>query len=367
MINLILKHYDKKDIELLNTLSYNMISSVDTDKIAKTPKITETELFYPVNGYKFLHEAAIIEFGGRLFASWYSCPETELCGTSEIRERRSLDCGRSWTEPDTVCKDDSGKILYCPPVYHIEDGKLYMLINEMVSADMMHAMDLFVLDEETDKFRLVWSKPIPFKLNTNVYRLDNGKLFMPGRIAKLDQFPNTPAVIIVDSGRIDSDYRVVKLQDNGFISTEIEYVHPEMTALTDGAKITIYCRNDKSNVPIMYISQDYGETWSKPIAHNIPFSNSKIYSGTLSNGRKYIIGNIYPERSKLAILFAEPDADIFTVGYTLQDGRSDTLGYGGEQWSYPVAYEYEGNLYVIYSAVSEDGRGAAMSVIPIDI
>ena len=46
----------------------------------------------------------------------------------------------------------------------------------MVSADHIHALDLFVFDEESDKFIQLWSKPIPFKLNTNVVKLNNGYL-----------------------------------------------------------------------------------------------------------------------------------------------------------------------------------------------
>ena len=87
-----------------------------------------------------------------------------------------------------------------------------MLINEMVSADHIHALDLYVFQEEKDCFEFLWSKPIPFKLNTNVYKMANGKLLLPGRIAELDGFPNTPAVLISDSGKIDDDYIFRKME-----------------------------------------------------------------------------------------------------------------------------------------------------------
>lgn len=40
------------------------------------------------------------------------------------------------------------------------------------------------------------------------------------------------------------------------------------------------------------------ETWSDAFSYDIPFSDSKIYAGTLSDGRNYIIGNWYPGREK---------------------------------------------------------------------
>ncbi len=362
-----MEHYTEKDIKLYEQLEHMEVSKVDIANLCKSDSIAEYEVYYPKEGSKFLHEAAIIEFKGTLFASWYSCPEKELEGTSSIIERRSNDNGKSWTEPKEICRDETGKILYCPPIYHIEDGKLYMLINEMVSADHMHSLDLFVLNEETNQFEMLWSKPVPFKLNTNVIKMDNGKLLMPGRIAELDKFPKTPAVLIADNGNIDSDYRLVKIQKDGWVSDETELLHPEISPIIEDGVMYMYCRNDNSNVPLLYISGDYGETWSKAVAHNIPFSNSKMYAGTLSNNRKYIIGNIYPGRSKLVILLTEPDKSVFTEGYILQDGYSDKLGYGDKQWSYPCAYEYDGKLYVIYSVDNEAGRGAVMSVIPIDL
>ncbi|MBO5019987.1 MAG: helix-turn-helix transcriptional regulator, partial [Clostridia bacterium] len=155
----------------------------------------------PDERFGFLHEAAIIEYHGVLYASWYNCHKTELKGYTPICGKRSYDGGKSWSELEILCEDKNEKIMYCPPVFGICEDKLYMLVNQMVAPDHMHSLDLYLLNNETEKFEFLWSRPIPFKLNTNVVSLPNGKLMLPGRIAELDGFPITPAVLISDSGK----------------------------------------------------------------------------------------------------------------------------------------------------------------------
>ena len=106
----------------------------------------------------------------------------------------------------------------------------------MVSADHMHALNLYVFCEETDCFKKLWSRPIPFKINTNVVTLANGKLMLPGRCCQLDSFPNTPAVLISDSGKIDAEWRLVKIAKNGDLPNGTVYRHPEIIAAEHGCQ-----------------------------------------------------------------------------------------------------------------------------------
>ena len=304
--------FSKEDKQLYNMLGHlNM-----AEKEISLKDNSETEIYEvagPDDKYAFLHEAAIIEYHGTLFAAWYNCEEKELIGPTPIRQKRSKDGGKTWSDIETIAEDQTGKILFCPPVYGICEDKLYMLINEMVSADHIHALDLYVFQEEKDCFEFLWSKPIPFKLNTNVYKMAN----------------------------------------------------PEITAIIEDNKIAMFSRDDERKVPLVYLSQDYGETWSDAFSYDIPFSDSKIYAGTLSDGRNYIIGNWYPGREKLVLAFSKPKESTFETGIILQNGFSDRLGYG-KAWCYPCAYEADHKLYIIYTVYLEnEKRGAALSVVPL--
>lgn len=358
-----LDYYNDDDIGLANMLD-NVRLTGNVAEVDVEPKIYSVSM--PDEEYKFLHEAAIIDFNGTLFASWYNCHEKELSGHTPIRGKRSFDGGKTWSDVEVIEEqaNDDASILYCPPVYGICDGKLYLFINEMVAPDYIHALNLYVFDENQDKFVKLWSRPIPFKINTNVVTLANGKLMLPGRCCQLDSFPNTPAVLISDSGKIDGEWRLVKIAENGDLPDGAVYRHPEISAIVSGETVTMFCRNDKRKPPIVYFSHDNGESWSAPYAHDIPFSPSKMYAGTLSDGRKYVVGNIRTPgkhtRARLAIYTTEKGSDLFSKMCVLANGEHPDFKNSGT-WHYPFAIEQNGRLKIICTVSFIDhSRGAVL-------
>ena len=108
--------------------------------------------------------------GEDIFAAWYNNDKVELQGRTPIRFSRSTDEGKTWNEPKIVADDTSGKILYCPPVFGISDDKLYMLINQMVSADHMHSLDLYIYNEESDLFECLWMNAVTWRIKDDEVR-----------------------------------------------------------------------------------------------------------------------------------------------------------------------------------------------------
>jgi hypothetical protein len=236
----------------------------------------------------------------------------------------------------------------------------------MVAADRMHALELYVLNTETDRFELLWSRPIPFKLNTNVVTLPNGKLMLPGRIAELDGFPNTPAVLISDDGKIDTQWRLVKIAENGDLPDGKKLVHPELSVMCVENILYMFCRNDQRKVPLVYISKDFGETWSGLQGHDIPYISSKIYAGNLSDGRKYLVCNVDKlDRSRLAVYFTEKGSDLFRYRMVLFDQETTEIPHASA-CHYPAACEADGKLYVIATINYEwSRRGAVLFTIDL--
>ncbi|MBO4406739.1 MAG: exo-alpha-sialidase [Clostridia bacterium] len=325
-----------------------------------SPAAAETyDVSAPDGDYAFLHEAAVTAFRGTLFASWYNCPEKELSGRTPIRGKRSRDGGRSWSGPETIADDPAGKILFCPPVYGADRGKLYLFLNEMTAPDHIHALSLFTLSPETDVFQRLWTRPVPFKLNANVTELPGGRLLLAGRAGELDGFPNTPAVMLSDGG-IEGEWRLVRIAKNGDLPDGSALVHPELCPIVSEGRIWMFCRDDQRRVPLLYLSEDRGESWSGPVAHDVPFVNSKIYAGVLSDGRAYLIGNIdLFDRTRLALYLAAPGTMRFDKRLLL----SDEAGWAAH---YPSACEAEGKLFVIYTAGPVGGaRGARIAAVDL--
>ena len=357
---------DEKDLILRNMLPHTDFLNTDIENLKKSDKVKTYFILKPSEEFRFCHEAAIIEFHGRLIAAWYNNRKSELAGYTPIRFAVSEDEGKNWCLPKTVAGDPSGKILYCPPVFGIDDDRLYMFLNRMVAPDHIHSLDLYIYNQTENRFDFLWSEPLPFKVNTNVCKIDNGKLIIPGRFGEPDGFPQIPGVIISDSGTINNEWRGIRITGGKTLPDGTEFIHPEVSLIIDKNRIYAFCRNDKRNVPIVFMSDDYGEHWSGPHASDIPLASSKIYSGTLSDGRNYVIGNLKGDRKTLYILFSDRNTMKFRRGIILQDGFSEEMGCG-YQWSYPSAYESNGKLFVVYTVSynSEQERGIVISVIDI--
>ena len=92
--------FSKEDKQLYNMLGHlNM-----AEKEISLKDNSETEIYEvagPDDKYAFLHEAAIIEYHGTLFAAWYNCEEKELIGPTPIRQKRSKDGGKTWSDIET--------------------------------------------------------------------------------------------------------------------------------------------------------------------------------------------------------------------------------------------------------------------------
>ncbi len=350
--------------DMLLTVKLDNLRLLHKDFQRITQDVQTVSVCEPDDNFKFLHEAAIIEYHNVLYASWYHSVEQELHGYTPICGKRSFDGGESWSDLEIICEDKSEKILYCPPVYGICDDTLYMLVNQMVAPDHIHSLDLYVLNTVTDKFELLWSRPVPFKLNTNVVFLPNGKLMLPGRTGELDGFPNTPAVLVSDSGKIDAEWRLVKIAENGNLSDGTKFIHPEISVICAEDVLYMFCRNDRRKVPSVYVSRDFGETWSDICSHNVPCIPSKIYCGSLKDKRHYMICNTDKfDRSKLAVYFSDDEKLIFTKKLVLFDADKGIWG----AMHYPAACEYNGYLYVIATKGYENGeRGAQLFKINLE-
>lgn len=359
------KFYSFDDILFATSLPNDSFIDKNIEEINLKPEMISVSM--PDEKFGFLHEAAIIEYHGVLYASWYNCLKNELIGFTPICEKRSYDGGKTWTELEIVCEDRTGKILYCPPVYGICDDKLYMLVNQMVAPDHIHSLDLYVLNNQTDKFELLWSRPIPFKLNTNVVTLPNGKLMLPGRIGELDGFPNTPAVLISDSGKIDAEWRLVKVAENGDLPGGKKLIHPEISVMCVEDTLYMFNRNDQRRVPLVYFSKDFGETWSDAHGHDVPYISCKIYAGNLSDGRNYLVANIDEfDRSKLAIYLTDKNSKMFNKKIILFDAKTSDIE-NANACHYPSAFESDNKLYIIATvSYNWTTRGAGLFVLDLN-
>ena len=154
-------------------------------------------------------------------------------------------------------------------------------------------------------------------------------------------------MLISDSGKIDSEWRLVKISENGDLPDSSQLIHPELTLIENKGTIYVFSRNDMRHVPLLYISKDFGESFTKAIAHDIPYVGTKIYAGTLKDGRNYMVCNTDNlDRSKMCVYFSEKGNMNFNKQLVLFNEKSEILK-DVTACHYPAAIEFENKLYII--------------------
>ncbi len=315
--------------------------------------------------YNFLHDAAIVEHNNKLYAAWYNCPSDEMQDESLIRVRSSEDNGLHWSNVNIIAEDKEMKgIMYVPVSFLSYKNILYAFISNMEGGpDLVTKCEVFILNEENNSWSSHGFIAGPFLPNCAPIKMENNNFIMAGRVASAPgQKPIIPAVAISHGDNLTEKWDVIPLQYNGKLPPNEFPDFPETTVIVDGSNIAAYVRNH-SGYPILFLSEDYGNTWSDPYVHNFPFASSKIYAGTLSTGQNYVLSNIVSKgyRDLLTLSVTRPGEKQYSKIWKIRDGYSNKLE-SGPEWSYPCAIEYAGKLYVVYTS---EKHHCCLTIIPI--
>lgn len=300
--------------------------------------------------YSFLHDTAVVAHGGELIAAWYNCPDGEIVGESVIRGRRSADGGATWSDPEVIAADTRGRgIFYVPVVLQSHGGSLLAYVGNMVGHDLVTACEVMVDDGGgwTARGRIAG----PFLPNATPLRLPDGCWAMGGRVApEPGTLPLTPAVAISQGDRLTEPWAIVPIvpMDRGAAGPELAY--PETTLIVADTEVLAVVRSDRG-YGLLFRSTDAARTWTGPHPHTYPIGAAKPYAGTLSTGQRFLLSNTPTPgyRELLTIAVTAPGEREFVRVWKLRDGPSEALGVGPE-WSYPVAIEHDGRLYVTYTS-----------------
>jgi len=306
-------------------------------------------------GWEFLHGAAITEFEGVLFVSFAHNPGKENTKTETLRCRRSVDGGRTWTEPEFIGPGFRGEERHSHGVFLKHQGRLWAFAARFGEGEPGRFRGLkteaFVLNETTDQWEsqgIVAQNCWPMDHPTP---MDNGNWIMGG----LDR--NWRSVVAISRGRNLSQWDTIAIpypEGTGFLETSI---------IVDGPNVTAFIRN--APTVAVATSGDFGSTWSAVAQSNYPMSAAQPFASTLSTGQRYLISNI-GNRDTLVIAVSRPGQSEFVRAWSIRNGRKPEVYYQGRTaggaWAYPCAHEHDGKLYVVYSVQKLE---CELAIIPI--
>ncbi len=359
------------------------------------PRVESFPIYHatPLTGV-YSHHAQIGYFQGTFFASWSNQEWGEdgpgqrvLCSLSPN--------GKDWKHP-FVClpsmsgmrkPDRYGRVLTAE-AWVIVDGKMYVVggVNDRPGPE--HKIESGYETTESGQKRMLFDGRVGWgrvarSVGTNG---EMGPIFwlVNDPPAPVEGFPKYPDAR-------DPHYREVASRIKRYLANPLhmpawdflnhttrprsvdnhQMCEPSVYRRPDGTlvKLSRDCGPNQSHRLYASLSRDEGKTWTTPVRTDIPDSPSKAVSGTLPDGKIYLIGNQIPEsahgfRDPLVISLS-PDGKTFDWAAAIRHG-TPPLRYPGDHknrgFQYPSAL-VEGNaLWVIYSINKED---VAISRIPL--
>ena len=324
-----------------------------------------------VDGYNWLHGAAVCWHKGELYASFGHNQGSENTATEVAHGRKSSDGGKTWGAVFAIDDGDTANPAVSHGVLLSHAGKLWAFQGAFYDRMRKVHTRAYVLEEASNRWRLegvvaedgFWPMQEPLKM-------DDGNWIMAGIcVDGSTTYPGKPAAVAISRGEDFTKWDIVVIP-----KPESLDMWGESTVIVDGPQVLNIARWGKP-IALAALSKDYGRTWPEIRESNLPMAGSKPYAGVLSTGQRYLIGTTTADagnrRSPLTIAVSQPGKKAFSKVYRIRDAVHDGRGesHPNSRLSYPYAVEHDGKLYVTYS--NEGGRGgnrnsAELAIIPIE-
>ena len=315
-------------------------------------------------------------FKGKLYCMWQSSPKDEDSDDTWVAYSISADEGRTWSVPQPLALPTDE--LYCTSGGWLVRGDTLTAFIDTWQKGLAprggHTCYMTTTEGQ------VWSELQPVRiadglpemngvLEQDPYTLPDGRLvgashLMPG-------LHICPVYTDDPTGHHGWQRADFESEDAGKQSRELEpsqYVQPNGT-------IVMLFRDQKSTFcKLASVSDDRGETWSKPQITNIPDARTKQCAGNLSDGTSYMV--CCPANGKWRwplVLLLSQDGVRFDKAILLRSGQADDLPprrYEGRYktlgFNYPKAFVHNNSLYVCYSVNKENVDCTVISLAKMD-
>lgn len=325
------------------------------------------------DGFKWQHGAAIIRYKNDFYVSVGVNAGSENTVGEKILILKSRNDWRHWEEPVLLEPNDTehGR---SHGVFFEKDEKLWALHAKFVERGKAKGnnfpgltMEAFSLDESVgewinlgDAARGIWPLQEPIRLSNGGYAVGGCDENWQGAIAVSE--PNDPL-----------HWKTIKVN-----APKKHYT--EGNLWRDGDDLILLLRNEspqRSGTVRAAISRskDGGRTWPTPKEGNLAMNRSKPACGVLSNGVRYLVGMSASDnenRNGLTIAVSRPGEKGLSRLRKIRDiaGPVPPGAFEASSFAYPHAMEYDGRLFVIYSAgaVGEPGNNnhIELAVIPLE-
>ncbi len=369
----------------LTSTPYPLWSGGQLPKTADIPVLDGVEFsviqpYQPeVDGGNWVLGVALAWHKNRIYASYgFNSDPHENTATEQAHCRISDDAGKTWGEV-VVIDDPEGNLAVSHGVFLSRGDELWAFQGAFHDNFQRTHTRAYLLDDATGAWQPrgvvvgdgFWPMQEPLKMA-------DGNWIMAGiRVSKgYEGVEGDLPAAAISRGDDLTKWDLVVVPP---AATGLKGVWGESTVIVDDSRImnvTRWSPADGVRSVHIALSEDCGRTWTASTPTNLPMVDSKPYTGTLSNGQRYLIGTTTadsinrPEclsrRSPLTIAVTKPGEWTFSKVFVIRHALlPDGPGPSAENYdlSYPYAVEQDGKLYVGYSIKRHPTN--ELAVIPV--
>jgi hypothetical protein len=316
----------------------------------------------------FNNHPQLISFKGDLYATWQGCKQHEDSQDSFVLYSKSSD-GKNWSKPEMLVSTPEGELFRASSGWWKEDGRLYALFHKR---DKNIPRDIVMEEYRVSIDGKEWSEIkvlIPDAQGSeSIEAIPDGRLLWLGHGQGVKNFTDGYVVrLLYSDNGISGPWKESKINHlDAFRAKGVNrLIEPSWYRRSDGKLVMVYRDIFGSCHVWASLSDDNGQSWSKPVITGLFDSSSMQCAGNLPDGTAYLVNNpvdhLEPrsslgKRIPLAVTLSR-DGFVFDRSYLVRGtpperrykGKSKTLGY-----SYPGSYIWREYLYISYATNKED-------------
>ncbi|MGA2329392.1 MAG: sialidase family protein [Bryobacteraceae bacterium] len=321
---------------------------------------TGTEL-----GGMYNHHTALAKFKGRYYCAWSNGRIHEDQPGQVTLVAVSAD-GRTWSPAeDAVPAPAADRIaVWTPGLYATADRLfLYTIRFQLVPNPTWKGMydrhkDFSRVDVHSSADGKTWQAHEGV-MGKSIYFFEAPRLTRKGLLLNggaVGEFVGgSPVAFMWDAARPEGRPQILTVPDP---SRPMRLSFGETTWYeTRDGRIVMWFRNQGPDRRLyMAVSENDGNTWTEPMITDVPDCDARVRAGNLPDGRCYLIGNAYPDRSHLLLLLSDDGLE-FDRAYMVADYPTAARVYG---FAKSPGHQYPGSLvdgdwlFIGYSVNKED-------------
>jgi hypothetical protein len=301
------------------------------------------------SGGLYNHHTALAKFQGRYYCAW-SNGRVDEDQPGQVSLVSSSADGESWQPAaEAVPARAAERLAVWTPGLYASGDRLFLYTvrfqlqpNPAMPGMFSRHKDFTRVDVSSSRDGKTWSRKEGVMGTATEFfeaprKTRNGLLLNAGTVG--EEVGGSPVALLWNPTEPDAAPQIRRMPDPSR-PVRVSFGETSWYEMRDG-RIVVWFRNANPDRRLfMAVGDGTATNWTEPVITDIPDCDARVRAGNLPDGRCYLIGNAYPDRSHLLLLLSDNGIE-FDRAYMVADLPTAARTYG---WAKSKGHQYPGSL-----------------------